>query len=52
MKNTGTTSWTAADSYRLGSQNPQDNWNWGINRVYLPAGETIAPGQSKTFHSI
>jgi len=49
MKNTGTTSWTAAGNYRLGSQNPQDNWNWGNNRAYLSAGDSIAPGQSKTF---
>jgi len=33
----------------LGSQNPQDNWNWGNNRAYLSAGDSIAPGQSKTF---
>ena len=49
MKNAGTSSWTAADSYRLGSQNPQDNWNWGLGRVYLSSGESIAPGQTKTF---
>jgi hypothetical protein len=50
MKNTGTTSWTAAGAYKLGSQNPQDNGTWtGNNRVLLSAGESIAPGQSKTF---
>lgn len=37
--NNGTTSWTTGGSqpYRLGAQNPQDNWNWGINRVELPS---------------
>ena len=49
MKNTGTTTWTEASGYRLGSQNPQDNLIWGTGRVYLAAGESIAPGQQKTF---
>jgi len=49
MKNTGTTVWTAANAYLLGSQSPQDNLNWGTGRVSLGASESIAPGQSKTF---
>jgi len=50
MKNTGTTTWTAAGGYKLGTQNPQDNTLWiGATRVYLAAGEAIAPGQQKTF---
>jgi len=47
MKNTGTTVWDS--NYRLGSQNPQDNSTWGLGRVFLAAGETVAPGQQKTF---
>jgi hypothetical protein len=49
MTNTGTSTWTAAAGYRLGSQNPQDNATWGTNRVLLAAGDSIAPGQTKTF---
>ena len=49
MKNTGTTTWTAAASYKLGSQNPQDNGTWGNGRQILAAGDSIASGQSKTF---
>lgn len=49
MRNTGTTTWTS-DSYRLGSQNPQDNWTWGLNRVYLPAGTSVPPGSDYTFY--
>jgi len=49
MKNTGVTTWTTGGNYRLGSQNPQDNTIWGIGRVGLASGESIAPGQSKTF---
>jgi hypothetical protein len=49
MRNSGTTTWTS-DSYRLGSQNPEDNWTWGLNRVYLPAGTTVPPGSDYTFY--
>jgi RHS repeat-associated protein len=49
MQNTGNTTWTDAGGYRLGSQNPQDNTTWGTNRIYLPAGVSVAPGQSYTF---
>jgi hypothetical protein len=49
FQNTGACTWTAANGYRLGSQNPENNTTWGTNRIYLGAGEAIAPGQSKTF---
>jgi hypothetical protein len=47
MRNTGNTVWDW--NYRLGSQNPQDNGTWGLGRVFLAPGETVAPGLSKTF---
>ncbi len=47
MRNTGTTTWTAATSHRLGSQNPQDNQNWGLGRVLLPWD--VPPGGQVTF---
>lgn len=46
MRNTGTTTWFAG-SYFLGSQNPQDNTTWGLNRVSLTSN--IAPGADATF---
>jgi hypothetical protein len=46
MSNNGTKPWTG--SYRLGSQNPQDNTTWGMNRVYLP-GHWVYPGGSALF---
>ena len=49
MRNTGTTTWTAAGNYRLGSQNPQDNTIWGTGRVFLSGSDSIGPGASKTF---
>ena len=49
LQNTGHTSWTKADGFQLGSQNEQDNINWGLNRVQLNDGELIAPGENKTF---
>jgi YD repeat-containing protein len=47
MRNTGTTTWTAAHLYRLGSLNPMDNGTWGMARVYLPAD--VPPGTEVTF---
>ncbi|WP_343730345.1 cellulase family glycosylhydrolase [Duganella sp.] len=47
-KNTGTTRWTSGQ-YRLGAQNPGDNWRWGFGRVDLPAGVEVAPGALYTF---
>ena len=49
MRNTGTTTWSAGNLYRLGAINPYDNFTWGMNRVLFPANEFIAPGQQKTF---
>ncbi len=49
FKNTGTTTWTSSNYYRLGTQNPQDNTIWmGTNRVALP--NDVAPGQMVTFN--
>jgi hypothetical protein len=44
MRNTGTSAWSAGAGYRLGSQNPQDNTTWGLNRISLSG--TILPGNS------
>jgi hypothetical protein len=49
MENTGINTWTEIDNYRLGSQNPQDNFNWGTNRIYLSPEDSIVPGNTKTF---
>jgi RHS repeat-associated protein len=50
MKNTGTSYWTAANLYNLGSLNPTDNQTWGTHRVGLPAGmTTVAPNSEVTF---
>ncbi|MES2161416.1 MAG: NBR1-Ig-like domain-containing protein [Pseudomonadota bacterium] len=49
MKNTGNTTWTTANKYYLGSQNPYDNYTWlgSANRLTLPVA--VAPGQQQTF---
>src|SRR5471030_2882000 len=49
MQNTGTTTWvsTSANPYRLGAQNPENNWNWGLNRVEVAS--PVAPGSTYTF---
>jgi Putative Ig domain/Matrixin/Ig-like domain from next to BRCA1 gene/FG-GAP-like repeat len=46
MNNTGTTTW-AAGTYYLGSQNPQDNTTWGLNRVNLATA--VVPGGNAVF---
>ena len=46
FRNSGTTTWTPG-TYYLGSQNPQDNTTWGLNRVNLPY--SVAPGGSVVF---
>jgi hypothetical protein len=45
MRNTGATTWTVAD-YKIGTQNPQDNNVWGMNRLSLPGA--VAPGGEVT----
>jgi len=47
MRNSGSTTWTTANGYKLGSQSPQDNSTWGFGRVALPG--TISPGANATF---
>ena len=44
MMNVGTSTWTAggANPFRLGTQNPQDNFTWGTNRANL--SEDVPPG--------
>jgi RHS repeat-associated protein len=49
FRNTGNTTWTDANHYRLGSWNPVNNGTWGLGRVYLEAGELVPPGGLKTF---
>ncbi|MCL1635018.1 NBR1-Ig-like domain-containing protein [Luteimonas sp. SX5] len=46
MKNTGTTTWTTANNYKLGSVN--NVATWGTTRAALPS--TIAPGVTATFN--
>jgi YD repeat-containing protein len=48
MQNTGTSTWTASNLYRLGSQNPHDNQTWGTHRIDLT--ESVGPGQTTTFN--
>jgi hypothetical protein len=49
MQNLGGTTWTAtgANPFRLGTQNPQDNTTWRIQRVDVPG--VVVPGAEVTF---
>jgi hypothetical protein len=51
VQNTGTTTWTASSSYKLGGVDNSDPFVAGdpYPRGLLDAGDSIAPGQSKTF---
>ena len=49
MRNTGTTTWTFAGRYKLGSSNPRDNTIWGFNRVRLPSSVSVLPDMDYTF---
>ncbi|GEM_PF-759423 len=47
FRNTGASTWTAANGYKLVSQAPLNNLNWGLNEVPLPS--SVAPGADATF---
>lgn len=49
MRNAGTNTWTPIGTqyYALGSQSPQDNQIWGLNRIKVPS--EITPGGETTF---
>ncbi|MBI2039525.1 hypothetical protein HYT18_00455 [Candidatus Microgenomates bacterium] len=48
MRNDGTSTWSSGNNYKLGSQDPQDNTVWGLNRVSLPSN--ISPGGTANFN--
>jgi RHS repeat-associated protein len=48
MRNSGTTTWTPGELYRLGSQNPRGNQTWGLGRVDI--AKSVARGQQYTFN--
>ena len=48
FRNTGTTSWTPAGGYVLGSPNPANSATWEVSSVALPSA--VAPGSSVTFN--
>ncbi|HWO24754.1 MAG TPA: hypothetical protein VNO30_38700 [Kofleriaceae bacterium] len=47
MHNLSALTWTRADGYKLGAQNPENNTTWGTSRVELP--HPVAPGANVTF---
>jgi len=47
VTNNGSSTWTTAKGYALGSANPYNNTTWGLSRVALPS--SISPGQTATF---
>ena len=49
MRNNGFSVWSSEHPINLGSQNPQDNTNWGIGRIKLDPEDRVKPGETKTF---
>lgn len=51
VKNMGNTTWTSGGNkpWRLGSQAPQDNSTWGMNRVPIPQGTEVRPKETYIF---
>ncbi len=49
MKNAGTTSWTRYKGHALGCQDPAENLTWGIQQVAMSEGDSILPGDEKSF---
>jgi Ig-like domain-containing protein len=48
MANTGTTTWTSAGEYKLGTVGDQDPF-FAATRIYLPDGASVPPGGNHTF---
>lgn len=52
MKNTGDTTWLDSTNYRLGSQSPENTFNWDGNRVLLTSATTSTdPVDGKTIYT-
>ncbi len=50
LRNTGESTWDASKGqFSLGSQNPENNYEWRINKVELENDELVLPGDEKTF---
>lgn len=49
VKNTGSSTWTKEDGYKLGSKKPDNNNYWGLRRVELNTAELIKPDKEKIF---
>jgi hypothetical protein len=47
MRNAGSSTWSAAAGYALGSQNPANNTTWGLSQVPMPT--TVIPGAQANF---
>lgn len=48
-RNTGKSSWSRSQGYRLAAVAPDSLKNWGTDKVELEANEHVLPGQTATF---
>lgn len=49
MKNTGSSTWSEADLYRMISVSPLGNTTWGSSRIYITGGATVPYNSNYTF---
>ncbi len=49
LQNDGTEEWTGGGDFFLQAKNPNNNSNWGVARVYIPAGLTVEQDDLYTF---
>ena len=49
MRNSGSTAWTAATAFRLGSQNPTSNQSFSLGRIYMDGAASVGNGEQYTF---
>ncbi len=49
MSNVGTNTWLSTAGYTMMSVSPNNNTTWAINRLYMAANSSIAPGAQATF---
>ena len=49
MRNAGDSTWTRAEGFELGSEDPSDNTTWGLSRVEIDDAVAVEPEAAYTF---
>ena len=49
MRNAGDSTWTRAEGFELGAEDPSDNTTWGLSRVEIDDAVAVEPEAAYTF---